>query len=150
MPTQLAEHIQNTTLCDTHEHLRKEAEFVERGPDILQSLFDNYVMTDLGVAGAPSAATAALLDGKNPDIRARFAGIRPAWEAVRHTGYGEAVRLIAREVYGIDELTPAALEAAQPRHAAMRQPGQRLSIIRDRARIDHVQTDDFVWGCLSD
>src|SRR5258706_14378889 len=91
MPTQLAEHIQNTTLCDTHEHLRKESEFVERGPDILQSLFENYVTTDLGVAGAPGAAVAALLDGKNPDIRARFNGIRPAWEAVRHTGYGEAV-----------------------------------------------------------
>src|SRR5258708_34544500 len=126
MPTQLAEHIHNTTLCDTHEHLRKEAEFVERGPDILQRLFDNYVMTDLGVAGAPSAATAALLDGKNPDIRARFAGIRPAWEAVRHTGYGEAVRLIAREGDPIREITPEAPGAAPPLHDAMPQPGRRL------------------------
>jgi len=150
MPTELSEHIQRTPLCDTHEHLRKEAEFVERGPDILQSLFDNYIQTDLDVAGAAGAARVALLDSANPDIRGRFAGIREAWAAVRHTGYGEAVRLIAREVYGIEELTPEALEAAQPKHDAMRQPGQRLSIIRDRANIDHIQTDDFIWPCLPD
>ena len=150
MPTELAQHIQRTSLCDTHEHLRKEAEYVERGPDILQSLFENYVKTDLIGAGASLAAYTALIDGANPDIRARFAGISDAWPAVRHTGYGEAVRLIARELYDIDELTPAALEAAQPRHAALRQPGQRLSLIRDRANIDHIQTDDFVWPCLPD
>ena len=33
MPTELAQHIQRTSLCDTHEHLRKEAEYVERGPE---------------------------------------------------------------------------------------------------------------------
>src|SRR4029079_19434517 len=95
MPTELAEHIQRTPMCDTHEHLRKEADFVEHGPDILQSLFDNYVKTDLTVAGADGAALAALVDSATPDIRARFDGIRDAWSAVRHTGYGEAVRLIA-------------------------------------------------------
>jgi uncharacterized protein len=150
MPTDLELHIQRTPLCDTHEHLKKEAEYVERGPDILQSLFDNYVLTDLGVAGASGSAKAALIDGTNPDIRSRFAGIRDAWAAVRHTGYGEAVRLIARELYDIDELTPESLEAAQPRHAALAGPGQRLSIIRDRANIDHIQTDDFIWPCLPD
>ena len=51
MDTALAEVIARTPLCDTHEHLRTEAEYVNGGPDIVQSLFDNYVMTDLTVAG---------------------------------------------------------------------------------------------------
>ena len=86
------------------------------GPDILQSLFDNYVPADLVVAGATQDVVDALLDAQNPDVRTRFANIAQAWDRVRHTGYGEAVGLIARDIYGIDELTADAIETAQPRH----------------------------------
>ena len=43
MPTDLAHHIEATPLVDTHEHLRKEPDWLEDGPDILQDLFGNYV-----------------------------------------------------------------------------------------------------------
>jgi hypothetical protein len=89
MATDLSHFIQTTPLVDSHEHMRKEAEYVEAGPDILQSLFQNYVPADLVVAGASQAAVDALLDGKNPGVRARFAGVQQAWELVKHTGYGE-------------------------------------------------------------
>jgi predicted TIM-barrel fold metal-dependent hydrolase len=150
MATDLHHHIQITPLCDTHEHLRKEQDYVEAGPDLLQNLFHNYVPADLRVAGASQVAVDALLDASNPDIVARFNGIRSAWEAVRYTGYGEAVRLIAREVYGIDEITPTTLEAAQTKHAALRAPGMRLRMLREQANLDHVQVDDFVRPCAVD
>lgn len=150
MTTDLAQHIQATRMADTHEHLHKEDEYVDHGPDILQSLFQNYVSADLVVAGADQSAVDALLDGSNPDVRARFAGVQQAWEAVRHTGYGEAVRLIARLVYELDDLTPQAIEQAQAKHEQLRQPGQRLRLLRDLAHLDHVQTDDFVRPCLPD
>jgi hypothetical protein len=150
MPTQLALHIQQTALCDTHEHLRSEKAYVEEGPDLLQNLFGNYVPADLVVAGASQAAVDALLDAGNPDLRARFAGVRQAWEAVRHTGYGAAVRLIARQIYDIDEITPDTLEAAQARHAALIRPGERLRLLSEVANLDHVQTDDFVRPCHVD
>ncbi len=150
MTTDLAQLIQKTLLCDTHEHLKSEEEYVDRGPDILQSLFANYVAADLIVAGATQPAVALLVNGSDPDLRARFAGVHKAWQAVRHTGYGEAVQLIARELYDIEEITPAALEAAQPRHERLRQPGQRLSLLRERAKLDHVQVDDFCWPCRPD
>lgn len=150
MTTDLVLHIQTTPLCDTHEHLRKEREYVETGPDLLQSLFENYVTADLIVAGASQAALDALVDASNPDLRARFEGIRPAWERVRHTGYGEAVRIIAREVYGIEEISAGALESAQEKHDALRRPGERLRLLRDQANLDHVQVDDFVRPCRID
>src|SRR5579859_8187286 len=100
MTTDLAEHIQQTTLIDTHEHLNKETTYVERGPDILADLFDNYVLADLVVAGAAPETVKRLTDSSDPDLTARFLGIREAWERCRHTGYGEAVRLIAAHAYG--------------------------------------------------
>lgn len=150
MSTELAQFIQSTPLCDTHEHLGYEERYVNEGPDILQSLFDNYVTADLIVAGASQAAVTTLLDKHNPDLKARLAGIQPAWEAVQQTGYGEAVRLIAQQVYGIEEITAASVEAAQSTHEALRAPGQRLHLLRERANLDHVQIDDFIHACRPD
>jgi len=148
--TDLAEHIHSLRMIDTHEHLNKEHDFIQDGPDILHDLFGNYVEADLIVAGATEASVDRLLDGSDPDLSARFAGVRTAWERCRHTGYGEAVRLIARRVYGMEEITIEAIEAAAPRALALRRPGERLRILRDEANLDHVQIDDFRWQCLPD
>jgi hypothetical protein len=146
----LAEHIQSLRMIDTHEHLDKESEYLEHGPDILQDLFENYIQADLVVASATEAAVKRLFDASDPDLRARFAGVRAAWERCRYTGYGEAVRMIARRAYGMEEITIEAIEAAAPRAIALRQPGERLRILRDEANLDHVQIDDFRWQCLPD
>lgn len=148
--TDLAQHIQQIKLIDTHEHLRKEQEYVENGPDVLADLFGNYVLADLITAGATQQAVNAVNDTKNPDIAARWNGIKDAWQQCQFTGYGEAVRLIAKDVYGMDEITLAGIEAGAKINQQRRQPGERLRILRDEANLDHVQTDDFVWPCLPD
>jgi predicted TIM-barrel fold metal-dependent hydrolase len=148
--TDLERLIVTTPLIDTHEHLRKEAEYVENGPDVLTDIFDNYLISDLAVAGATWEALNRLRDSKDPDLAGRFAGIRTAWEACGHTGYGEAVRWIARNVYGMDEITPGSLEAAQEANRRLRQPGERLRLLKEVANLDHVQVDDFQWACLPD
>lgn len=149
----LAAHIAQTRLIDTHEHLPSEQEFVEERPDLLQDLFDNYIQADLLVAGASEEAVRRLLDASDPDLAGRLAGVRDAWQRCRHTGYGEAVRLLAHQVYGIaeiNELTAAQLEAAQARNRELRQPGERLRLLRDVANLDHVQIDDYLWECPPD
>lgn len=150
MPTDLSQHIQKTPLCDTHEHLGKESDWTDNGPDILQDLFGNYVPADLITAGASPSAMKALMDATNPDLTARFNGIRHAWEATQFTGYGEAVRLIASEIYGLEELTPDGLVTAQEKLTDLRQPGGRHTLLSKVANIDHIQTDDFCWPCLPD
>ena len=150
MASDLAAAITAMPLSDTHEHLRTEAQYIESGPDLLRSLFNNYITADLIVAGASAEAVARLLDPTDPDVRARFAGVRDAWEVCQHTGYGEAVRLIASQVYDLGEITPDGLEGATTRHAALRRPGERLRLLRDVAGLDHVQIDDFEWACQPD
>src|SRR5258708_21585757 len=127
MVTDLSQHIQETTLIDTHEHLRKEADYTEHGPDVLQDLFGNYVQADLIVAGATQEVVDRLLDSSNADMEARWSGVRAAWEYCQYTGYGEAVRLIAKRAYGMDEINPVTIAARsahnlQPHPPALRPP----------------------------
>lgn len=150
MATDLAQHIQQTPLIDTHEHLRKENDWVENGPDILQDLFSNYVPADLITAGATPEAMAKLNDAANPDLDARFAAIRPAWEASQYTGYGEAVRILAHEIYGMEDWSADALHKAQKQLDQWRQPGGRYRLLKETANLEHIQTDDFCWPCLPD
>ncbi|MCL5270689.1 MAG: amidohydrolase family protein [bacterium] len=141
--TDLTRHIQATPLADTHDHQADENVYVEHGPDVLADLMKHYLFQDLATAGASEAAIARALDAGDPDVEARFADIRQAWERCRHTGYGEAARWIAREIYGMDEVTGAGLVAAQDINRDLRRPGQRLHILRERANLSHVQIDDY-------
>lgn len=149
MPTDLTHHIQSISLVDTHEHMRRENDWVENGPDILQDLFGNYVPADLNTAGATPEAMRNLMDSSN-DIYSRFKGIRKAWEATQFTGYGEAVSLIAKHIYGLDELSGSGLADAQETVKKIRTPGKRYHILHDIANLDHIQTDDMRWKCAPD
>ena len=91
MATDLSQHIENTLLIDTHEHLRKEREWVEDGPDILQDLFGNYVPADLITAGATGDDLQELTDAADPDFGARF-------ERIRSDGYAFQIELNYRFV----------------------------------------------------
>jgi len=167
--TDLGLEISSLRLVDTHEHLWPEdqwaggnARLIERmkarggpawgsdRPDILQDLFLTYVQDDLEVAGATEEAIRRLFDPAAGDIEFRFAGIRGAWEATKHTGYGEAVRLMAREIYGLDSITAEGLEAAQAKLEELRRPGERLRLLSEVAGLDHVQIDDNRWACEPD
>jgi uncharacterized protein len=141
--TDLAAFIQSTPMMDTHEHMLTEAAYLEAGPDILQCLFNNYALNDLVSAGASDAAVRRLVDKKDPDVRGRFMAVRDAWDAMQFTGYGEGVRLIARHVFGMDEITAGAIESAAPMALALIKPGERLRLLRDVACLDHIQTDNF-------
>ncbi len=107
----------------------------------LQNLFDNYVLADLVVAGASEGAVRRLIDGDDPDVAGRFDGIRAAWERSRP---------IAERVYGMDEITPEGLEAARERNLELRASGERLQLLREVGKLDHVQIDDGAWSCLPD
>lgn len=167
--TDLASEINSLKLVDSHEHLLTEHEWagdnaqlleeIKRGslpswsdnrPDILQDLFLWYVSADLRVAGASKEALRRLIDPAAGDLRSRFVGIQEAWEATQFTGYGEGVRLIASEVYGLDSLSPEGLERAQARLEQLRRPGERLRLLSEVAGLDHVQVDNYEWSSRPD
>jgi predicted TIM-barrel fold metal-dependent hydrolase len=148
--TDLAQHIQTTRLVDSHEHMAKEDEYVNNGPDVLSALFGIYIGDDLITAGASPDAVARLLDPHDPDVEGRWNDVKVAWQHCRYTGYGEVTRKMARLIYGIDEINLDAVLAADARNQQLRRPGERLRLLKEVAHLDHIQVDDFVWACQPD
>jgi hypothetical protein len=148
--TDLAQHIQITKLVDSHEHMTKEDEYISNGPDVLGALFGIYIGDDLITAGASPDAVTRLLDSRDPDVAGRWNGVKDAWQHCRYTGYGEVTRKMARLIYDMDEINLDTIQAAQARNRLLRQPGERLRLLKDVANLDHIQVDDFVWACQPD
>ena len=110
-------------------------------PDILSDLFGGYSSSDLIIAGASLEAVARLRDSSNEDLEGRFTDVAAAWTMAQFTGYGEAVRIAARDLYEIEVLSEATIRAGQQRLKALQRQGGCIAILRDHAKVDHVQTD---------
>src|SRR4051812_7080301 len=121
MPSDLADHIRAIRVIDTHSHMQSDLQWEEDGPcDILVDLFGMYSRDDLIIAGATPAAVERLRDGTDPDIEERFDAVADAWRAMQFTGYGEVVRIVASQVYGMEEISGQAARHAQPLLQALR------------------------------
>lgn len=143
--SELEELIFRIPLVDSHEHMIRDKVYVETMPDLLLEIFGSYTPQDLISAGATQQAVDQLLDRNNPDIAGRFRGIQPAWGAIRHGGYGQVSRAIARLFFGIEEITPQSLTEAHEKFDRRDRRGERLRMMRDVANLDHVQIDDSLW-----
>ncbi len=142
MTSEIADHIANVSVIDTHTHLPGDLAWEgPNAPDILSDLFGWYGASDLIVAGASRDAIARLRDASDEDLEGRFAGVAAAWDMAQFTGYGEAVRIAARDLYEIEEVNESTIRAGQQRLHALQRKGGCIALLRDRAKLDHVQTD---------
>lgn len=142
MPSEIADHIANVAVIDSHTHLPGDYAWEGPGaPDILSDLFGWYSSSDLIIAGASPDAVARLQDSSDEDLEGRFAGVAAAWTMAQFTGYGEAVRIAARDLYEIEVVSEATVRAGQKRLQALQRKGGGVALLRDRAKLDHVQTD---------
>jgi len=151
MAINLDEHIANIVVVDTHEHLRSEQDWLTLHPaDVLADLFGHYPGHDLVSAGMEDSAVREIKWPRDWDLHRRWKAMEATWAHTRYTGYGQAVSLVARKMYDIEEITLESLEMAGPRLQAYRQPGERLRLLRDVARLDHVQIDAAKLSCPPD
>jgi uncharacterized protein len=136
--------IQSTPMVDTHEHQKSEEDWIENGPvDVLADLVLTYVSGDMHcAAGGLDVYTANRL--AQTSVAERWDDIKDTWQNIRGTGFGEAMAIQAREVYGIDEITSDALEAAQPILDGLRRPGERRRFMEDVANLECAVIDGEV------
>ena len=119
-------------IVSSHEHLLGEEERYALKPDVF-TLLSHYAVDDLrsaGMTGGPK----------------RWEDIEPWWRHVRGTGYGQAVRIALRDIYGIEELDAKSVPALNERIAAANRPGLYERVLKRMARIRYAVLDDYWRG----
>jgi predicted TIM-barrel fold metal-dependent hydrolase len=140
------EKVFQTSFIDTHEHLIDEKErlggtshpFVKS--DDWTEVFSNYLAADMLAAGMPEEDKEKFLSPKVDPLK-KWALLKPYWPAIKNTGYGLAVRISVKELYGIDEISDKTIRKLQSGYEKIRRPGFYKHILNDLAKIESCQVN---------
>jgi uncharacterized protein len=143
------EKVHQTPLIDTHEHLIEEKDrLVGAAHPRVQSddwslLLSHYLNSDLLVAGMPQEAYDRFFSPEIDPI-AKWRLLEPYWPAVKNTGYGQAVRIAAQQLYDVEDISGETVKKVQAGYEKTRRPGFYKHVLCDLGRIESCQVN-----CLS-
>lgn len=130
----LLEYINTLDIIDTHEHLPLEADR-SKDHDVLSEWLLHYFSCDLRSAGLSESGLAELRNPKKP-ILERWRLAEPYWHAAESTGYGRALAIAARDIYGIARIDASTIEALNERFLDARaRGGHYRRVLKDLSKI---------------
>jgi len=146
---QVRDWVEETRLVDTHEHLIEEEQRLEArlDPGLFPCddwafVFFHYLIDDLASAGMPEDARQRFLDPESTTEQ-KYLAIAPWWERVKHTGYGQAVRIALQGLYGEDDLTAESAPRIAEKYREWVRPGFYREILQGKCNLDHCQVNSL-------
>ncbi|HYO81558.1 MAG TPA: amidohydrolase family protein, partial [Bryobacteraceae bacterium] len=107
------------------------------------TLASHYVI-HAAVSAGLMPADRKVVESADAPVAERWKRFEPHWRNMQWTGYGEALRIAIRDVYGIREITAATIPKIQEAIRSRSRAGLYREILKDRARI-HVCINDHYW-----
>ncbi len=130
-------------VIDTHEHLwHDESSIYKEDDDVLREYLIHYMKSDVISAGLKPALFQQVID-HDLRISERWKIVEPFWESARYTGYGRALDLSVKTIYGIDGVHANTIEDLNTAFLSRRKPGHYAYVLRDLCNIEISLLD--VW-----
>jgi glucuronate isomerase len=136
----LLQAVDRLEVVNTHEHIIPEKERISQPVDFF-TLAGHYAVNDVISAGLPPDVASR----KDLSPAERWRAFEPHWKHARFTGYGQALRIAIRDIYGVPEITAATVPKINDAIAAQNKPGLYRRILKERARIRYSVLDDY-WN----
>jgi hypothetical protein len=137
----LLESMARMEVIDTHEHVLPESDRVHLPVDFF-TLVSHYAVGDLISAGLP-AADRAILNKADADAKDKWRVFEPFWRYTRNTGYGEALRITIREIYGVDPISAATIVKINDAIRSRNKPGLYRDVLKGRCHIRFALNDQY-------
>ena len=128
-------------LIDTHEHLVSETLWLTHEVDFFY-WFSHYSSSDLVSSGMKKEDLSFVRDAQNTP-RERWSRMAAYWPFVKYTGYGQALRIAARDIYGVPDIAESTWSELSERISASQKPGFYEQLLRKHAGIDLVILDQI-------
>ena len=137
---ELKRRIDTTPLVDSHEHLCDELERFN-GPKSWVNLLRHYFSDDFVSAGLDwNSVWGDQAQAEETPVEL-WRRIEPYWFAVKNTGYGQAVRIAIRELFGINKLEESVISELQKRYEENLTVGLYDRVLKQHANIESCQVD---------
>lgn len=130
----LMAHAAGLEIIDTHEHLSAFETEREKPTDVFHEYLNHYFNRDLINAGLPAEGLEKLMDLSIP-IMEKWEIAKPYWELARKTGYGQAIEIAVREVYGLDGIGRDTVEEWDRLFQKTLTGGQYDLILKEKCKI---------------
>ncbi|MFO7696873.1 MAG: amidohydrolase family protein [Anaerolineae bacterium] len=127
-------YVQDLDIVDTHEHLPGTEATRDRDRDVLQEYLSHYMSSDLRSAGLSSVGLDQARDHSRP-LMDRWLLVEPYWERARYTGYGRALDISVRKLYGLDGIRRDTIEALDAAFRGTMVPGHYHRVLRELSQI---------------
>jgi len=138
----------STPLIDTHEHLYDEitrtagGKYIEGKCNDWTLIMNHYLDSDMLSAGMSKEDYARFFE-YGPSPLEKWKILEPWWLFIRNTGYGKAVEITIRELYGIPELSSATVNELQQKFESMVKPGFYKYILKEKCNIQSCQVNHW-------
>jgi len=140
---ELRQRVDSTPMVDSHEHLPDEHVRLRDNRNCIR-LFEHYLSDDFASAGLErDSAFGRNVAGEEPVVLWRR--LEPFWNAVKNTGYGQALRITVRELYGIDRIDESAIPRLQQAFEKLAAPGFYEKVLRTHCNIESCQVDQGLY-----
>lgn len=133
----LWEHINRIPIMDTHEHLPLREECRDQQSDVLQEYLCHYFSSDLVSAGLSQDVLDKQIRMGKLTVTEKWKLIEAYWDRARFTGYGQAIAMTARDLYGVEHIDGNTISLLNDRFLAARATGNCYNrILKDKCHIE--------------
>lgn len=138
----IKEYVNNLHVVDTHEHLRFQDSLGTWTSYDFMLLFIAYTSDDLVSAGMSREEYNSLIND-SISVADKWKIIEPYWNKTKNTAYSRNTLMIAKEVYGVNDLNSSTVELLSAKIKEAYKNPNWSSEVFDKAKIDYTISDGF-------
>lgn len=134
---ELREEIERISLVDTHEHFITEEERRSLSLDLFY-LIPHYASSDLVSSGMPASVLEELrgVGDRQLSLEDKWKKLEPYWIRIKNTGYARALQIVARDIFGVEDINQKTYGILSEKIASSNKKGWYAHILRDKANIE--------------
>ncbi|MBD3308157.1 amidohydrolase family protein, partial [candidate division KSB3 bacterium] len=151
---QILEYVNTLEIIDTHEHLPCSEtvwlqEYQDNGGDVFKEYLKHYFPSDLVSAGLPERELNTIMTSDLP-VPDKWARLKSYWEVARYTGYGRALDIAVRGIYGIEGINRDTIEEVNAAFWGSLKPGHFRYVLKELCQIKTSLLDSLEGSLDSD
>lgn len=131
---EIFDYVKDLKIIDTHEHLPCLEGAREKDTDVLKEYLTHYFSRDLISAGLKIDDYEKVINNKLP-LMERWKLVKPYWEIARYTGYGRALDISAKALYGVKRISGATIEELNQAFMKSLEPGHFKRVLKEKSKI---------------